>query len=281
MFNYANAIKSAKKLMECKKLQLILLGHQGAGKSFAIGTLGVKTLYLYGTRESHGPVSASTSAGDNVLPICIDYGYWEKETTERAFTADESLKLVEQILKDYKWLREEKFGAIAIDGLPVLESVAKDSQLWKEKCKTASGKHNTYKETEATQEVIGTILGWLKAAQVELDIHVIATGIIDVKEKDGYGAIVEATPRLAGYGLAETMNQHFADIACVGKMSMNGEVKYKFQFLVDLTKASKDLQGNLKKSMNFSPRISGCKDLPDMMDADLSKLADWKAKGGA
>lgn len=279
-FDYKKAEQSARKLMECKKLQLIILGHQGAGKSFVVGTLGVKTLYLYGTRESHGPVSASTLGGDNVFPLCMDYGTWADEKEERHFTSDESMAMIEQVLKDYAWMREEKFGAIVIDGLPVLEGIAKDSTLWKEKCKTASGKHNTYRETESTQEVLGSMLGWLKAAQVELDVHVIATGIIDVKEKDGFGGVVEAVPRLAGYGLAETMNQHFADITCIGKMSMGGEVKYKFQFLVDLTKASKDLQGNLKKSMNFSPRISGCKDLPDIMNADLDELAAYKKAGG-
>lgn len=279
MIDFKKARLHAKKAMDNRKLQIIIMGHQGSGKSYCIGTLGTKTLYLFGTKEAHGPTSAQTEGGDNIEPMCFDYGVWHEDGEDakpRQWTGDESHQFLSAILRDYDFLREEKYGAIVIDGLSVLEAMVKDTTIWRDKCKTASGKHNTFRETEASQEMVGELLSKLKQTQQEIDCHVVVTGILDVKEKDGFGAVIEASPRLAGYGLAETLLQHMADIVVVGKMTKNNEAKYKFQFMTDLTKASKDEHGNLKKAMNFSPRLTGCAP-PPVMDANLSKLAEMKA----
>lgn len=276
-FNFEKAKKSALRSLKNPLLEAVILGSSGAGKSYAIGTLGVRTLYLYGTRETHGPKSASVKGSDNIVPICIDYGYWKDEKDEREFTADESLALLREVLTAHDWLRKEGFKAIALDGLAVLEALVKETSQWREKCKTAAGKHNTYKETEATQEVIGSVISLLKTAQREIDAHIVVTGILDVKEVDGFGGISEAAPRLQGYGLAESLNQHFGDVIVVGKMTRAGETKYKFQFMTDLVKVAKDEHGNQKRAMNFNPRLSGV-ETPPIMDADLAALAAFKAK---
>lgn len=275
-FNFDKAKKSALKALKNPLLEAIVLGSSGAGKSFSIGTLGVKTLYLYGTRETHGPKSASVKGAANILPMCIDFGTWEDEKDERAFTADESLALIREILTSYEWMKKEGFKAIAFDGLAVLESLVKETTHWREKCKTAAGKHSNFKEVEASQEIIGSVISLLKAAQRELDLHIVVTGILDVKEVDGFGAIQEASPRLQGYGLAESLNQHFGDVIVIGKMTRGGETKYKFQFMTDLVKSSKDENGMQKRAMNFSPRLSGVPLDTVVMDADLSKLANIK-----
>jgi hypothetical protein len=277
MFNFDAAKKSAAKALKNPLLELIVLGSQGAGKSYCIGTLGVKTLYLYGLRESHGPKTASVQGKANVEPMCIDYGVWPGEKDERAFTSDESLEFLRAILMDQAYIKSQAYKAIAVDGLAVLEAMVKGTQEWKEKCRTTAGKHNTYKETEATQEILGEVIGLLKACQRELGTHIVVTGVLDVKSTDAFGAIDEAAPRLGGYGLAESLNQHFGDIAVVGKMTRGGETKYKFQFLTDLTKVSKDESGNQKKAMNFSPRLSGLDIQEPTMPADLSLLAKLKA----
>jgi hypothetical protein len=279
-FNFAKAKKYAETAMKNPLLEAIVLGASGAGKSYALGTLGVKTLYLYGTRESHGPRTASVPGGDNIVPICFDYGYWGDETAERSFTADESLELLQSILRDYSQLSAEKFGAIVLDGMAVLEATVKESSEWGAKCKTAQGKHNTFKETEASLDLIGRVIGWLKGAQRECGVHIAVTGIIDVKETDTYGGIQEASPRLQGYGLAESINMHFGDIVVIGKMTKLGISKYKFQFMTDLTKTAKDEHGAQKRAFNFSPRLSGVT-APDTMDADMSALAEFKRQGMA
>lgn len=275
--DYKQAAKVARNAMTCSKLELLLLGHSGAGKSYTIGTLGVPTLYLYGKRESHGPIAASTEGGTKITPLCIDYGVWPGESAPRDFGADESLLYLEAILKDHDYLRSEGYKAIAVDGLRVVEDIVKESTEWKEKCKSARGAHNSFRESEATQEIISRLISWLKNIRGNLDMHVVVTGIIDVKEKDAYGAVLEAVPKMSGYGVAEALIQHFSDIVVTGKMVRNGETKYKLQFLSDLSRASKDEHGNIKKAMNFQPRITGCKP-PEMMDANLADLAEL-AKG--
>lgn len=279
-FDFKKARQQAAKALKSPLLELIVLGAQGSGKSYSIGTLGVKTLYLYGTRESHGPRTASVEGGPNIEPMCIDYGVYPGEEMKpaRSFTPDETLEFIREILNDREYIKSEGYKAIAVDGLAVLEAVAKGSTDWKEKCKTTSGKHNTYKETEATQEVLGEIIGLLKGCQRDLGVHLVVTGVLDVKATDAFGAIEEAAPRLGGYGLAESLNQHFGDIVVVGKMTKGGETKYKFQFLTDLTKVSKDEHGQQKKAMNFSPRLSGLKIDEAIMPADLSHLAKLKAE---
>ncbi len=275
MFNFERAKAAAVKSLKSPYLELIVLAAQGGGKSFCIGTLGVPTLYLYGTRESHGPKAASVRGKDNIIPICIDYGVWKDEKDERPFTADESLEYIRWILSDHELIRKLKVGAIAVDGLVVLENIAKGSTEWREKCKTAAGKHNTFKEAEATQDILGDLINLLKSAQRAIGLHIVVTGILDVKATDAFGAVEEAAPRMSAYGVAESMNQQFGDIAVVSRMTKAGVSKYKFQFMTDLTRVSKDEGGNQKRAMNFQPRLSGL-EVDPIMDADLSALAAIK-----
>lgn len=277
-FDFARAKSLAAKQMKNPLLEAIILGASGAGKSYAIGTLGVKTLYLYGTRETHGPQTAAVQGSTNIIPMCFDYGVWPEDAEprqERTFTADESLQFIEATLRDFDWIRKEGFKAVACDGMAVLEALVKDSTEWKEKCKTAKGTHNTFKETEASVDIIGRVVGYLKAVQRECGTHLLVTSMLDVKDTDPYGAILEAAPRLQGYGLAESLNAHFGDVLVVGKMTRDGQSKYKFQFMADITRTAKDEHGGQKRAMNFSPRLSGC-EVPPMMDANLAEVAKLK-----
>lgn len=270
-FDFKRAKAEAQKAMRSPLLQLVILGSQGAGKSYTIGTLGVKTLYLYGTREDHGAKTANVRGVGNIDPVCFD------AVDGKQLDADSSLAALDSILTDVEYIRSEGYKAIAVDGLAVLEGIVKESTAFAQKCKTSSGKHNNFAEPGVAQEMIGGIVNQLKALQRELGLHIIVTGILDVKSVDGFGAIEEAAPRLSSYGLAESLNQMFGDIVVIGKMTKNGETKYKYQMMTDLTKASKDDAGNIKKAMNFSPRLSGC-DVPPIMDADLAALVKYKAE---
>lgn len=269
-FDFKKAIAAAELTMRNPLLEAIILGPQGAGKSYVLGTLGCKTLHLYGTRESHGPKTARVEGGTNIVPFCFT------EYNGAALSSDDSLEMLKSVLTDHAYLKQQGFAAIALDGMAVLEEMIKGTTEWTEKCKTAKGGHNTFKETEASLELMARVINWLKAAQRELGVHIVVTGILDVKETDPNGGVVDATPRLGGYGLAESLNQHFGDILVVGKMTRAGESKWKFQFMSDLTRVAKDEHGQQKKAMNFNPRLSGCKVEP-IMDADLKQLAEYKA----
>ncbi len=278
LINIKDAIKHAEREMKNPLIQAIVLGSSGAGKSRLLGSFGVKTLYLYGTGEDHGPKSARAGGADNVIPVCYDYGQPAGEKAERYFTADETIKLISEMLRDHALLKDLGVKAIAIDGFANLEHIVKKSNRWADKCKTSQGKHNTFKETEASLEVLTEIVDGLKMAQRALGVHIAVTCMIDVKGLASDGSITEAAPRLSGYMLAEPLLQQFGDVIVVGKMSRNGQTKYKLQFMTDLAKASKDEVGDLKRAMNFNPRLSGVKTLPSYLDADngLAAVAELK-----
>lgn len=276
MFDFQAAIKQATESLNSPKLELMVLGSSGSGKSSCIGTLGVKTLYLFGSRESHGPKAASVSGAGNVVPLNFEFAKPASAEEPRELTPDESYNFLKFILQQDEWIKSEKFEAIAIDGVAVLETIVKGTTEFKRRCTSANGKHNTYKESEAAQELISDIINLLKRAQRNHGVHIVVTSMLDVKEVDPFGAILEAIPKLQSFGLAETLVAAFGDVLVVGKMQKNGVVKYKFQSGSDLVKVSKDEQGNVKKMMNFSPRISG-RTLPAVMDADLSDIIKLKA----
>jgi hypothetical protein len=276
MFNFDKAISATQAtLNDTSKLELLLMGPSGAGKSYTIGTLGVKTLYLYATRESHGGRTAKVQGGDNIVPICIDYGTWGDEKSARSFTADETLQFVKSVLTSYDWIRKSGFEAIALDGIAAMEVIVKESTEWKKKCLTAQGKHNTFRESEASQEMLGMLINLLKGCQRELGVHIIATAPLEIKDQDGFGGITEAMPRLQGYGVCESIVANFGDVLVVGKMSRNNEVRWRFQSLMDIKKVAKEENGTIKKVLNFSPRLSGIQ-LPATMEANLDLVVKMK-----
>jgi len=277
MFDFNKMQQSSTASLESNKLELLLMGPSGAGKSFTIGSLGVKTLYLYATRETHGPKSAQVKGGDLVVPFCIDYGTWPGESTARQFTAEESLQLLRSILTNYDFIKSNKFEAVALDGMAAMEVIIKDSKEWQKKCLTTQGKHNTFKESEASTEMLGSIVSLLKGVQRECNVHIVATSMIDVKDMDGFGGISEAAPKLQGYGVCEAVVANFGDVLVVGRMTKGTDVKLKFQSLMDVKKVSKDENGTIKKILNFAPRLSGAT-LPAIMDADLSQVIKLKEK---
>lgn len=277
MFDFSKMQQSSTASLESNKLELLLMGPSGAGKSFTIGTLGVKTLYLYATRETHGPKSAQVKGGDLVVPFCIDYGTWPGESSARQFTAEESLQLLRSILTNYDFIKSNKFEAVALDGMAAMEVIIKDSNEWKKKCLTTAGKHNTFKESEASTEMLGAIVSLLKGVQRECNVHIVATSMIDVKDMDGFGGISEAAPKLQGYGVCEAVVANFGDVLVVGRMTKGTDVKWKFQSLMDVKKVSKDENGTIKKILNFAPRLSGAT-LPSILDADLSLIIELKKK---
>lgn len=276
-FDFKSAIAHASASLNSPKLELMVLGSSGSGKSSCIGTLGVKTLYLYGSRESHGPKAASVLGGANIVPINFEYGTPGDGQEPRDFTADETMEFLKFILTSYDWIKESKFEAIALDGIAVLENVVKNTTEFKKRCMSAKGVHNPYKESESAQELISEVINLLKRAQRVTGVHIVVTSMLDVKDVDSFGAILEAAPKLASFGLAESLVAAFGDVLVVGKMQKAGVIKYKFQSGSDLTKVSKDEQGNVKKMLNFSPRVSG-KKLPPIMDADLSEIIKLKSQ---
>jgi hypothetical protein len=274
-FNFKAAEAQVAKSIDNKSLALMLLGQSGSGKSYVLGTFGVPTLYLFGTGESHGPQSARTVGGANVLPVC-----WDQDDEGKALTHDLAYRRLLDALGDVDGIKEAGFGAVAIDGATELEQMIRKTKKWEQLCQTDKGKHNNFAESDATKIMFRPVLDALKALQTTLGLHYAMSCILDIKQLGDNGGIQEASPKLSGYGVAENLIQQFPDIVALGRMSKDDKIAHRLQFLASVTRVSKDLTGTVKKTMNFNPRITGFKvdELPETFDPNLAKLAKFKAR---
>jgi hypothetical protein len=104
------------------------------------------------------------------------------------------------------------------------------------------------------------------------------TCILDVRALGEDGEVVEASPRLSTYSVAESLIQQFGDVVVVGRMEKDEKIAYRFQFGATVSKTSKDVRGVVKKLINFNPRISGVETLPANMKASLADVIKLKEK---
>lgn len=274
-FDFNKAEADAQQDLLNDDLFLILLGASGNGKSYTLGTFGVKTLYLYTQGESHGPRSASTKGGKNIIPVCID------REGKNPLSPDEALKRFHTILDDIEGLKKAGIKAIAVDGATELEALIRGSSRFKKDC-LSNGKHNNFAEGAATTDQFREILHKLKRVQAELKVHVCITCILDVKELSEEGEILASSPKLQGANVAASIIQQIGDVMVIGRMQKKDKVGYRLQLLAKVTKTSTDFATKeIKKTYNFSPRLTGVDilSLGGTLDADLSKLIALK-KGG-
>lgn len=278
MFDFDAALASAAKDAKSTALEALIMGPSGAGKSTLCGTFGCKTLYLYCPGENHGVKSAKSMGGADIQAMLLDCHDSELSEEDRA---DFILEYLHNLLGSIDQIKKREFGAVVIDGASELEYLIRSSSKWRLDCRTKKGEHNAFDEGKATINGFRTIINALKKLKTTLDIHVVLTCSLDVKELTAIGEISEAIPKLQGYSVAEAIVQQFGDILVVGRMVKNNQVKYKLQFMTEITKVSKEEKTHvIKKCLNFSPRIAGIKvgegGLPAFMDADLSKVVELK-----
>lgn len=270
MFDFEKAIKEAATAANSPLVGAIILGSSGAGKSSLMGTSGLKTLYLYTSGEDHGVKAAKAIDGADIVPVCLDYADGIK------LGNDDTYARLLAILGSSEALAGQKIGMVAVDGASELEAVIRGTKAWAQACLSASGKHNAFGEPSATVSMFRPILSGLKDLQRKIGCHFAVTCILDVKAMGPNGEIEEASPRLLGYSVAESLVQQFGDVLVVGKMAKEGVVRYKLQTLTDIVKVSKDDKGTLKRSFNFAPRLSGLQNLPAYMNADLKDVIKLK-----
>lgn len=270
-FDFAAAQKEALGELNNNTLGLIVLGQSGGGKSYLAGTFGVKTLYLYTSGESHGAKAARYEGGKNVIPVQIDYANGKRLTPDQAY------KRLLEVLSDVDGIKKQGFGAVVLDGTTEVEILIRSLNQWRIMCQTKDGKHNSFAEGPTTLALFRPVIEGLKGLQRQ-GIHFMTTCILDVSATSDDGEILESKPRLQTYAVAEGIIQQFEDIVAVGRMAKGDNVAHRIQFLAGVSRQSKDLAGNVKKSINFNPRIGGKKldDLPRTLAADLTKLIEFK-----
>ena len=268
-FDFAKAIAESKK--QSIALMAIILGQSGSGKSTLMGTLEAPTLHLHTTGEAHGAKSIRTKNGKSV-PVCVD------QESGKALSADESYGKILDILGSTEQITGAKFKAVCLDGASEIEAIIRSTSKWKQLCLSTSGKHNSYAEASATVTMFRPIINALKNLQTNHDINVVVSCILDVRALGEYGEIEESSPKLLGYSVAESLIQQFDDVLVVGKMKKGDTKKHMIQMLNDVTKTSKELNGTVKKTINYSPRVAGVlmENTPSYMEADLKEILKLK-----
>lgn len=264
MFDFSKALAQSKKMESSDKLLLLALGQQGAGKSYLAGTLGVKTLYMYFSGESHGSPSAQIQGGDNIQPYCLD------RYDGKQLNADDAFKHLLYILNNADLIKSNQYKLLVLDSASELESVIRETREFDKRTTNDKGKHDGFMEKGATCDMLKQVLNAAKTLQRDLDIHFMMTAILDVRSVGEYGEIQEAAPRIRGAGVAEFLCLQFDDVVAVGRMTKDGVTKHKLQYGVNISKVAKEVSGSIKM-MNYNPRIKGVgtDKLPPYMPADL------------
>ena len=269
MFDFDKAEADARKDLDNKSLQCLVLGPSGSGKSALLGTFGVKTLFLYGSTENHGPVSAKKFGGDNIRAICI-----ARDDDGKDLDANETYQRVLAILDSD--LVKRGIKAIAIDGATELEGIIRNTTQWQQLCTTDKGKHNGFAEPSATIQMLRPIFARLKKLNLDHDIMYGMSLILKVREYGDNGEIMDSEPSLSGYSVADWLCQQFPDYFAIGPMVKGDKEAHRIQFLAGIAKSAKDQNGRVKKTLNFKPRVTGVLNPPATMDANLSKVAELK-----
>lgn len=253
-----------------RPLMLVMVGPSGSGKSTAIGTLGIRTLFITRGIETHGADNAA-SVNPNIHVLKLDRA---KDGTK--LHADEEVKRLNAVLESPKLA--EQFKAVAIDGFT-------------EFCKM-------YTSTTEMAELLAlpkAIKALAEADYVEKQITILIGKLVDVNEKglsvlatcagsitsdpndqDSY----EVKPDLPGHKTGQLVARAFPEIVAIGKHTSydesSGEVKsdHKFLFHANMVKRSTDKKGVVTKQSSFSPRLRGVYggDLPASIPANLKDL---------
>lgn len=272
--------QKAKENLSVKPLFLCIIGPSGSGKSTACGTMGVPTLFLYTATERHGATNARAIGGDITD---VDFTVRREDGT---IDPDESIKNLHNILSSPGL--EKEFGAVVIDSATELQLIHRRSNRFSNYCKTDKGTHNNYKESEADTSYFKDLLEDLVVLNNK-GVHVVLTCAAIVKTLAEDGSVSEASPSLQGFSVAHDLLRNFSDILLVSRIleeddQGNSSPQHKFIFKANVSKTSKDLRGQVLKTANFSPRISGLliDRLPETTPADLSRIivAREKRLGG-
>jgi hypothetical protein len=273
-FDLASAIAEGNADLKNNHLGLVILGSSGAGKSRMLGTFGVKTLYLYTSGESHGPVSAA-SGGSEIVPICLD------RAGDKELTADQAYDRLLAVLGDDAGLKKLGIKAVAIDGASEIENIILGTTKWEQAVQIG------YKGVKAyagpvTLAMFRPVMNALTRLQKILGIPYAMTCILNVKELGDGGAIADAEPSLKGYAVAVGIVQQFPDIVVLGQMSKDGRATPRIQLGADVSRTTKDFNTKeVRKLQNFHPRLTGVNldNAPETLKPDLSRLVTFKKEG--
>lgn len=253
----------------------IVLASRGSGKSGLLGTLGVPTLFIFLSEESHGVEAAvAVSKGSHeIVPLCLNQDASGKTTSTPELNPDLVLKNLLEILSTPDL--ENEFGAVVFDGLSALDRyVYACSEVQKA---------SKYDINKVTLTVYDRIIAKMKALHGR-GLHVITTCAAEgTATNDGTAAVL--TPKLRGTGVIDSVIGQFGDVLVVGSILLEdpetGEVtrQHALQFGSNIEKVGKRITGQ-SFAVTFRPRLAGLRSdqVPDLLPADLANLQEEKTR---
>ena len=261
-------------------LKAVMIGVSGSGKSYALGTLPGTTLILHTRGEEHGINSAAISS-NNILSACLDIkeeidegAEFKKLNNNDALHADLAVFKLRTLLKG-----DLDVDNLALDSLTDLDLLFRKTKEFDDKTKTEKGYHNTFREGPIVLDFFREIFDLL-SDQHRKGKNVVCTLAARIKDRDSSGKALDFAPMLTTFAVAEDIPRAFPQVLVLDEIEIEKEGVIKkhhaFVFDPDVKRESKDLNGVVKKMINFSPRIVGLKDdqLPDAMPNDLSRILD-------
>ena len=261
-FDLKAAIEASMSDLDQSALMCMILGPSGAGKSSLSGSFEGDTLYIYTSGETHGAKAASVihnklKKAGKVIPYRL---------------SDDPNKAYDDLLAALAEASE--FKAVVVDGAPEIEFLIRSTQKFKVGCMTPQGKHNNFAEGEVVLRMFRPIILALKDL-ARKGVNSAMTCSLDVQSMGEDGEILESKPRMSTYSVVEGLLQQFPAYFCIGRMTDGDQKAHKIQFLAGVSRVSKDAAGTIRKTLNFNPRLSGVLDVPNTLDADLSKVVEY------
>ncbi len=252
-------------------LFLVVLGPSGAGKSHFLGTHPGRTLMVYGAGEGHGPGAAVKTAGDKLVAVAWDYS-----PDRGVLPKNEIMKRLKDVLEP-EMLKAAGVKCVAIDSITNLCLDLRQTDLFKQKCLSTTGKHNAFKETEVLIEMLSTVINQLQVLSEYHNIDVVTTMDLQIQSLDtATGIITESKPGLPTFGVGRAIIQQFPDILVLARTGDNRTPM--FQNMATVTGKSTDETKQLVKYVEYHPRLRGVKVVPELLEADMTKLLALKGK---
>ena len=241
---------------------LLLGGGQGEGKSYFMGTNPTgNILHLHGKSEAHGGASALKNAKESLISVS-----WA--------TGDTILGDISQILSP-ETIKKYNITRVCVDSLTALARDVKETQIFKQKCKTPRGDHNSYKEGEAILDLLSKVISWLSILYHEHNVDIICSLHANVTAYNEDGSIAEAKPDLPSFGIAEYLPGQFPDVMIIGRVGEKGTPMLQCNAIAK--RSSTNEKTKLTKFTHFRPRLQSVEgDLPAMIEPTVQALLDLK-----
>lgn len=253
-------------------LQLIILGPSGSGKSHLMGTHPGKILDLYGDTERHGVKSASKEGLDRLVSR-----NWSRDQRGVSRGANAAFKYLNDILEPSA-IKAAGFDFVCLDSITDLLALIRGTTEWETRCMTDKGKHNSFAEGTAYIDMAWIILNKLINLQEYHNVDIAVIADLDITERAENGMIITSKPRMPSYQVAENIIRMFPDIVMMSRVRGKTETKPLIQMGAGCTRESKTQEGELVKTIDFTPRLSDVTTIPSVIKADLKELLRLKGR---